>query len=93
MPTFIQYNNNAKNLSTSSDLIKFAIAGLVILSPLLALIFYPEEINLAWGFVLPGVILTIVGGLLWRFLARLEFFTVFTGTIRLFQDLPSILFK
>ena len=46
-----------------------AIAGLVILSPLLALIFYPEEINLAWGFALPGLILTIVGGLLWRFLA------------------------
>ena len=46
-----------------------AIAGLVILSPLLALIFYPEEINLAWGFALPGLILTLVGGLLWRFLA------------------------
>ncbi|WP_319418618.1 TrkH family potassium uptake protein [Pleurocapsa sp. FMAR1] len=47
----------------------WAIAGVVILSPLLALIFYPEEINLAWGFALPGVILTIVGGLLWWFLA------------------------
>ena len=46
-----------------------AIAGLVILSPLLALIFYPEEIGLAWGFVLPGLVLTIIGGLLWRFLA------------------------
>ena len=46
-----------------------AIAGLVILSPLLALIFYPEEMNLAWGFALPGLILTLVGGLLWRFLA------------------------
>ena len=46
-----------------------AIAGVVILSPLLALIFYPEEISLAWGFVLPGLVLTIIGGLLWRFLA------------------------
>ena len=46
-----------------------AIAGLVILSPLLALIFYPEEINLAWGFALPGLALTLIGGLLWRFLA------------------------
>ena len=45
-----------------------AIAGLVILSPLLALIFYPEEIGLAWGFALPGVILALIGGLLWRFL-------------------------
>ena len=44
-----------------------AIAGLVILSPLLALIFYPEEINLAWGFALPGIILTLMGGLFWRF--------------------------
>ena len=46
-----------------------AIAGIVILSPLLALIFYPEEADLAWGFVLPGLVLTIIGGLLWRFLA------------------------
>ena len=47
----------------------FAIAGLVILSPLLALIFYPEEMDLAWGFALPGIILSVFGGLLWRFLA------------------------
>ncbi|MEO1006570.1 MAG: TrkH family potassium uptake protein [Cyanobacteria bacterium J06638_38] len=45
-----------------------AIAGLVILSPLLALIFYPEELNLAWAFALPGIVLAVVGGLLWRFL-------------------------
>ena len=45
----------------------WAIAGLVILSPLLALVFYPEEINLAWGFAFPGVILSVVGGILWRF--------------------------
>jgi len=31
--------------------------------------FYPEEINLAWGFALPGTILAVVGSLLWRFLA------------------------
>jgi len=49
-----------------------AIAGLVMLSPLLALIFYPEEIALAWGFALPGIILALVGGLLWRFLAPKE---------------------
>ncbi|MEM8721462.1 MAG: potassium transporter TrkG [Cyanobacteria bacterium P01_G01_bin.39] len=46
-----------------------AIAGVVILSPLLALIFYPEEIGLAWGFALPGIVLSIVGGMFWRFLA------------------------
>ena len=46
-----------------------AIAGVVILSPLLALIFYPEEVSLAWGFALPGLVLSIIGGLLWRFLA------------------------
>ncbi|MBE9119017.1 TrkH family potassium uptake protein [Lusitaniella coriacea LEGE 07157] len=43
-----------------------AIAGLFILSPLLALIFYPEEINIAWGFLLPGAILSLVGVILWR---------------------------
>ncbi|MGD1918483.1 MAG: hypothetical protein ACFCAD_06115 [Pleurocapsa sp.] len=46
-----------------------AIAGLVILSPLLALVFYPEELNLAWGFSFPGSVLALIGGLLWRFLA------------------------
>ena len=47
----------------------WAIAGVVILSPLLALFFYPEEIVLAWGFVIPGLVLSIVGALLWRFFA------------------------
>ena len=45
----------------------WTIAGAVILSPLLALFFYPEELELAWGFVLPGLALVVVGGLLWRF--------------------------
>ena len=43
-----------------------AIAGLVIISPLLALFFYPEEISQAWAFALPGLILIIVGLILWR---------------------------
>ena len=48
------------------------IAGLAILSPLLALIAYPEEANLAWGFLLPGLALSIVGFLLWRSLCPKE---------------------
>ncbi len=43
-----------------------AIAGLVILSPLLALFFYPEELSLAWAFALPGMALCVVGLILWR---------------------------
>lgn len=43
-----------------------AIAGLVILSPLLALFFYPEELSLAWGFAVPGIILIAMGLILWR---------------------------
>ncbi|MGF1479707.1 MAG: TrkH family potassium uptake protein [Cyanophyceae cyanobacterium] len=46
-----------------------AIAGGVILSPLLALFAYPEELSLAWGFALPGGILAAIGGLLWWGLA------------------------
>ncbi|MGB7087376.1 MAG: TrkH family potassium uptake protein [Phormidesmis sp.] len=42
------------------------IAGLAILSPLLALIAYPEEANLAWGFLLPGLLLGVIGFALWR---------------------------
>ncbi|MGB5968790.1 MAG: potassium transporter TrkG [Spirulinaceae cyanobacterium] len=42
-----------------------AIAGLVTIAPLIALFAYPEEINLAWGFLVPGLITTIIGGLLW----------------------------
>lgn len=43
-----------------------AIAGITILSPLIALIVYPEEIEFAWGFLLPGLWLTIVGWLGWH---------------------------
>ncbi len=43
-----------------------AIAGLCILSPLLALLAYPEEANLAWGFLLPGLLLSGLGVVLWR---------------------------
>ncbi len=50
----------------------FMIAGLAILSPLLALLAYPEEANLAWGFLLPGLGLSIIGGLLWKGLAPKE---------------------
>lgn len=46
-----------------------AIAGLCILAPLLALFAYPEEANLAWGFLLPGLALSGLGVILWRSLA------------------------
>ena len=42
-----------------------AIAGTTILFPLIALIAYPEEIKLAWGFLIPGLFLVIIGLLLW----------------------------
>ncbi|MEY2983873.1 MAG: hypothetical protein RLZZ568_490 [Cyanobacteriota bacterium] len=42
------------------------IAGLGILSPLLALIFYPDEWPLAGGIVTPGLLLAIVGWTLWQ---------------------------
>ena len=42
-----------------------AIAGIVILFPLIALIAYPQEANLAWGFLIPGLFLVIVGLLVW----------------------------
>lgn len=45
------------------------IAGLAILSPLIALLAYPEEANLAWGFLLPGLTLSLVGLGFWRFFA------------------------
>ena len=45
------------------------ISGGVILSPLLALLAYPEETPLAWGFLVPGLALGLSGLLLWRLLA------------------------
>ena len=37
------------------------IIGITILLPLVTLLFYPEEINLAWGFLFPGLTLTLTG--------------------------------
>ena len=45
------------------------ISGLVIIAPLLALFAYPEELSLAWAFLVPGVALCVVGLGLWRLLA------------------------
>ena len=42
-----------------------AIAGITILFPLVALFAYSEEMNLAWGFLIPGLFLVVVGWLLW----------------------------
>ena len=45
------------------------ISGLALLLPLIALIAYPEEFSLIWGFLIPGIILCILGLILWRSLA------------------------
>ena len=42
-----------------------AIAGTTILFPLIALFAYPEEMNLAWGFLIPGLLLVVVSWLFW----------------------------
>lgn len=42
------------------------IAGLLILSPLLLLLFYPTEVSQAPGFVLAGLGLAVPGLILWR---------------------------
>lgn len=42
------------------------IAGLLILSPLCLLVFYPQELSAAWGFLLPGLLLALPGVFLWR---------------------------
>ncbi|MFN2169588.1 MAG: TrkH family potassium uptake protein [Anaerolineae bacterium] len=42
------------------------IASLLILSPLLLLPFYGQELGIAWGFLLPGLLLGLVGVVLWR---------------------------
>jgi trk system potassium uptake protein TrkH len=44
------------------------IAGIVILSPLLLLVFYPQAASLAWCFLLPGLLLAVPGLFLWRWL-------------------------
>jgi len=41
------------------------LAATIILSPLLALFAYPEEISIAWGFLIPGGILAAIGLFLW----------------------------
>ena len=45
------------------------VVSLLILSPLLLLFFYPHESEMAWGFILPGLLLGIPGVLIWRLLA------------------------
>lgn len=42
------------------------LVGILMLSPLLCLLFFPQEIGLLWGFVIPASILIAVGVLLWR---------------------------
>jgi trk system potassium uptake protein TrkH len=42
------------------------IASLLILSPLLLLIAYPHELSLAWGFLVPSLVLGSLGMFLWR---------------------------
>ena len=42
------------------------ISGLAILAPLIALLAYPEEWRLAWGFLLPGLGLSGLGFGVWR---------------------------
>ncbi len=49
-----------------------AIAGTTILGPLIVLIAYPEEIKLAWGFLIPGLFLVIIGLFLWYQLKHLS---------------------
>ena len=42
------------------------IGGGVLLLPLLALLVYPEEGHLAWGFLLPGSLAVVGGYGLWK---------------------------
>ncbi|WP_235112124.1 TrkH family potassium uptake protein [Acaryochloris sp. 'Moss Beach'] len=42
------------------------ISGLTLLAPLLALPVYPEEIIWAWGYLLPGLTLALVGAIGWK---------------------------
>ena len=42
------------------------IAGLLILSPLVLLPAYQQQASVAWGFLLPGLLLSLPGFFLWR---------------------------
>lgn len=44
------------------------IASLLILSPLVLLVFYPQELAQIWGYLLPGLVLGLPGLILWRWL-------------------------
>jgi trk system potassium uptake protein TrkH len=45
-----------------------ALCGLIVLSPLAALPWYPGESGLAYGFIVPGLLLVAPGAALWRLL-------------------------
>lgn len=61
----------------------WTIVGLLILSPLLALPFFWDQRELAWGFLLPGLLLTLAGFSLWASLKPPEgvSLTVIEGTV------------
>jgi trk system potassium uptake protein len=42
------------------------ITGITILFPLLALVFYPQEIGKGFGFIIPGISLIIIGFFCWK---------------------------
>lgn len=65
-----------------TGLIWFVIA-LILLSPLLSLIFFREEVSLAWGFLVPGVGLALTGLILWKWPLRIQDInlTVLEGTV------------
>ncbi len=46
------------------------LAGVLMITPLLALIAYPQEAKYAAGFAIPAVILLFIGGILWRVLRQ-----------------------
>ncbi len=48
-----------------TGLVSVLVGGLIV-SPCLGLLFFAEEAPLAWGLILPGVGLSLLGGILWR---------------------------
>jgi trk system potassium uptake protein TrkH len=42
------------------------LVGMIILTPCLGLFFFPGELALAWGVVIPGLSLTVSGLIVWR---------------------------